>query len=328
MNESNQTAVETTAAPVSAPEPSLSERLQSLPGFAADVFPGKSETKSTEKTQADRGTPESDKSSEKSIEPDKAKSDITSNTPTSATEPKKDRSAQGRIKELTDKIKERESKIAEYESKLKSQTQTSEKSKPEERKPLVNPPDKPPYDRVTLTRLHDHYEDQGDVGMVRTIRDELRKVEQYERDIALWELKEGKAWEQHEAAKSYFKGEAVKNWPDLANLDSEMSKEYEKCRTLLPKTVLESFDQVPEGSFLLASLANLRIAAKGHVSKVGALEQENKTLREKLATYEKKMQPAKQSETTSAGSAVDSDDPRDFLRKGLRDIAPQLSYKR
>ncbi len=300
----------------------LTQSINALPDFQSSYSSDATSDNSTQNTDGeDRGTPNTTSAQENQtagVEQTEA-DNKTSASPNVAESKKPKGRLDVRLQELLDENKALKAKLQTPAPQNQAQAQQQQPdAKPKERKNLIPPPEKPRYTRQQLIGLIDAYEESGDKAMVKAAREELYKVDQYEHEVTRWELKEGRAWEQYQANQNYYRAEAVKKWPDLAKTDSPIFREFQKVSQIVPELL-----ERPDGEWLLASLANVRIQA----ARADALEAELKTEREKYTSMAKRAQPGKQTESTRVGSEP-GEDADSKLTNGLLALAPRLSARR
>ncbi len=294
----------------------LSQGLSSLPLDQVGFQPGTPEPKSTEITLEERGTQDEGDPSIKATET-KEKTVEESSASTLDAEPqpqgKTKNRAQDRITELVSKNKELEAKLAaKVESKPTEPEKLPEPPKAQEVPQLIPPPAKPQYDRETLNKLYEKFEDQGDINGMRAVRREMDNLQAYEIKASEWKFENSKAWEQHQANLNHYRNQIFEKWPEMKDEKSPIRQEYTKAMT--------DFQELQKNPALLdyklASLADMRVRA----SKAAALEEQVKQLQQELGTVKKKMQPEKQTEAGKIGSGNDKENPDAMLARGLRDL--------
>ena len=304
---------------------SLESGLSSI--FNESSNPPVSET-TTEKApetqdQAPRGQP--DTMNQNGVEQPKAESTETSASTQDATNPQnqnqqpqnqpqpKRSKYQERIKELTDKIKELEAKVPQAQQPVQ-QAQQGQQGIEE----VIPKPQAPQYSKDQLKVIRQKAIAEQDQGLLDAVDEQLEKWRQYEIDERLWKVENKQALERKQGEAQYYYQEAVKKWPDLAKNDSELAKGYNHVKSLYEKA------KANPGllDYYLADISNELLKSKSSVSRVGALEKENESLRKELDSLKKKFQPSVPRHAPAVGN-VDSEavDPAKELRQRMQELA-------
>lgn len=299
------------------PEQFLSSGLSAIPGISADRFNEETD-KSTQNTesndsQADRGT--TDVESQKSaVETEKSEStDIKPEDNASvskADKPKSKNRAEERIQELVNKIKDLEAKVAQP---------TEPKAPPQAKEApvFVKKPDAPQYSREQLVPLMRKARAEGNMEMLEAAEIELEKVDKYEKELLRWEYQNGRAAENYQNGYSHYEKAAFEKWPDLKDPNSSLSQAHSKVENFLKETQTNPEKFIYHKAYM-ASIFDQAL-------KTDALSKENQELKAKVESYEKKMQPNKQSSTTQVGSGdrpVDED--KEFSKRLIPALKPVL----
>ncbi len=305
------------------PDSFLAEGLAQTSGVDTSGYhtQPKADDNSTEKIETqDRGTDEpAAKETTDSVESDKA----SATTPTA--EPVKGKArAPNRIAELLAQVKELKTKNEEYEkAKAAPQTPTTatQATAPQaQQTPTMIP--KPEYTAEVLKgilkkkqfELDDHIVN-ADLPKIRETREFMENVQEKLAEANNWEQRNKQAVDQYNHAMTHYRNEVLKQWPDMGKENSPIRQEHAK--------VYARFQELQKNPALLehelASIASIRLRAAG----MAALEETNKQLQQKLATYEKKSQPLKQEEAPAAATGRDTDDPDADLLRGIRQMLPR-----
>lgn len=160
-------------------------------------------------------------------------------------------------------------------------------------KALIPPPEKPKYSREQLENALDKYEDAGDHEMARAIRSELRNVDKYEKDLILWEARNGRAIEQHQSALNYYRQEIADKYPEVLQSDSPQAQVFQRVLKQVPEVLNRA-----DGELIAAQVSDWFVRA----SREEATAKENQELKEKLTALEKKIQPASQKSSPKIGN--------------------------
>jgi hypothetical protein len=230
-----------------------------------------------------------------------------------------------RIRELNEKTKAAEARAKELEDKLAKATtsqnpassteqapsQVAQPPKAQEVPQLVPPPVKPQYEKAQLLPLLKKYQDAGDVEMAWAVQLELENIRDYEIKHATWENQNARAWENHQSTTNYWKSEVGKKWPDLSKADSTISK----ARTKVEAFIKDVQSNPAKFEYNQAYMADIFDRSQ----RFDAAETEIKQLREKIASLEKKGQPATINEAPEVDSPSSGKSPITEVRSKMKD---------
>lgn len=216
-----------------------------------------------------------------------------------------------RIQELVGEIKGLKAQLAKP---LTAQTQQATLQVKQEPRAIIPPPQKPQYSIEQLNQTKNQIlakTSQGqeltdrDREMVEMINGELQAWKDYQFKNELWEVKNGQAVERWQANQNYYRAEAIKTWPELADGSSPLYTAAVNLAQKYPEILNRSQG---DGEYVIANVASLVLKAKNHESELGTLKQQNETLTKENETLKKKLQPATQKDSPETGKTMDADE--------------------
>ncbi len=244
---------------------------------------------SSEESRSDSSKVATQTQTKSSREDAKASDDTNKATSNRTDKPKQTRPPQ-RIEQLLQEVKTLKSQLAEQK---KNEPQTPAK----EPEPLVTPPTKPTYSRDQLKTVIAQARANGRDDLIEAAQEEIEKIRDYEIEMAKWENKNSRAWEQHNHDMSHYENEAYKQWPDLKDPESSMSQAHAGIVDFIGKQMPEVMKK-PISKFMLARIADWSLKS----ARVDVAEQEIKKLREEIQSLKKSGQPLNQKDNIEVGS--------------------------
>lgn len=215
--------------------------------------------------------------------------------------------SQERIRELVAKTKELEARLANNETKGKDAAVAPEA--------IVPKPEQPRYTLDQLRIAKRKAQDEGNNELLEAVEEEIARVRDFPRDLKLWEIQNKQAIEKRDGETLSYRQEAVKKWPDLANMETPMFKAWAGVRAAMD--IAQKSPGLME--YRMAEVAALVAGSKNHAVEVDALKSENEKLKTEVETLRKKMQPGAPSGASEAGSTEGNHDADKALTRGLRE---------
>ncbi len=244
--------------------------------------------------------------------------------------PKGDRE-NARVRELNERTKAAEERARLAEEKLAKAASTSNPAssteqnasqvaqptpKAQETPQLVPPPQKPQYTKAQLLPLLKKYQDAGDTEMAWAVNLELEAIRDYDVKQATWQIENARAWENHQSTTNYWKSEKLKKHPGLSDPNSSISKAMTQVETFI-KDVQANPAKFEYNQAYMADIFD-------RSQRFDAAETEIKQLREKIASLEKKGQPAALNEASEAEAPSSGRPPIEGVKSRMKDAIKKL----
>lgn len=231
-----------------------------------------------------------------------------------------------RIRESVEKAKQAEERARVAEEKLSKLSPPNPDAPKPGPRVLVEKPKPPQYSREQLSntkkalaaKVKAGEATEKDSDMLEYVTDELQAWDKYDTKLELWEVKNGQAVKQYDAAKVHYKGIAADKWPEMKDPNSHTFKTAQNIEAKIDEMMTG-----PARDYYIAEVAAMIVRGRGFDSEVGALKTENTQLKEHIAKLEKKLAPMEAGDgapVAGSESSDASDDPDKFLAQGMRQI--------
>lgn len=189
---------------------------------------------------------------------------------------------------IRDEIKKEREEL----SRLRQPARTPEgQAKAQTEVEIVPKPKPPQYSKEDLTKWYNAAKESNDQVTMQACVDGLQSWRDHETDLKFWKIENGQTFEKFQASWNDNWNKATTKFPDLKDKNSELYKATDALARNYPEILNR---KAADGQYVLAQVAALRLKVKSHDSVVGALEEQNKKLKEQLASYQKRAQPAGQ----------------------------------